>query len=255
MRIRLPFGLSDDDELDPQWILRQIMKAFEESRRVGVDGHIYVGHVCTLTVCLANEEDRAHIHMHLSQEELRTVVEARLKEKGYRTKGPLTFVVVEVAEAKNIIEVSVGLMVPKPAPVDPSEAKTQQAQRSSEAKTQQATRGGVKAPKATAPEQWFVIVTLPRGTEIEARLETFPFAIGRSQELGNSLVIEADSLSRQHAVIEKMGTGFTLKDKDSTNGTFVNGKRLAAGDPEPIAPENKIRFGLNVNVRLEKRTV
>jgi EAL domain-containing protein (putative c-di-GMP-specific phosphodiesterase class I) len=51
-----------------------------------------------------------------------------------------------------------------------------------------------------------------------------PFTIGRKE--GSSLLVVAQGVSRKHAeILETLG-GWQLKDCGSTNGTFVNGRRL-----------------------------
>src|SRR5262245_19354581 len=50
------------------------------------------------------------------------------------------------------------------------------------------------------------------------------FSIGRTP--GNDLVIDDNSLSRRHALIENLGEQFTLTDCGSANGTFVNGRQV-----------------------------
>lgn len=49
--------------------------------------------------------------------------------------------------------------------------------------------------------------------------------IGRGSGCG--LVLDADSVSRKHARIESMGGGHRITDLGSTNGTYVNGQRVA----------------------------
>lgn len=49
--------------------------------------------------------------------------------------------------------------------------------------------------------------------------------IGRAP--GNDVVINDARVSRMHAGLEWNGSGFTLRDLDSANGTFVNSQRLA----------------------------
>src|SRR5437899_731191 len=45
----------------------------------------------------------------------------------------------------------------------------------------------------------------------------------------NDLVIAEDpTLSRKHAVVERTDSGWAVRDLDSRNGTFVNGKRVTA---------------------------
>jgi EAL domain-containing protein (putative c-di-GMP-specific phosphodiesterase class I) len=51
-----------------------------------------------------------------------------------------------------------------------------------------------------------------------------PFVIGRKE--GSSLLVAAQGISRKHAEILETFDGWRIKDCDSTNGTFVNGRRL-----------------------------
>ncbi len=50
------------------------------------------------------------------------------------------------------------------------------------------------------------------------------FTIGRIEN--NDLVVEAQSVSRHHAEIWIQEGNYCLQDLGSTNGTFVNGKRV-----------------------------
>ncbi len=72
--------------------------------------------------------------------------------------------------------------------------------------------------------------------------------IGRKPE--NSIAIPDPHVSGRHAEIQVSDGEFTLKDLGSTNGTFLNGARLAADQPMRITPEDEIRFGERV-VKLE----
>ncbi len=51
-----------------------------------------------------------------------------------------------------------------------------------------------------------------------------PFIIGRKE--GSSLILASDGVSRKHAEILAADDGWLLRDCGSTNGTYVNGKRL-----------------------------
>ncbi len=56
-------------------------------------------------------------------------------------------------------------------------------------------------------------------------LNSFPFQVGRQE--GLSLTINSVKVSRMHAEINLVGNRIILKDKGSTNGTFVNRKKLS----------------------------
>ena len=46
------------------------------------------------------------------------------------------------------------------------------------------------------------------------------------REIDNDIVIDNKLASRHHCVIQKIQEQYFLKDEDSTNGTFLNGRRL-----------------------------
>lgn len=50
-------------------------------------------------------------------------------------------------------------------------------------------------------------------------------------------------VSRKHAVIHRSGTGYSIEDMGSTNGTYVNKKRVKPNAPQVIKPGDEIRFG------------
>lgn len=69
-------------------------------------------------------------------------------------------------------------------------------------------------------------------------LESFPFTIGRSDEA--DLHVDSTRVSREHAIILRQGVEYRVQDNGSTNGTFLNGRRvqdapLADGDMVKIA--------------------
>lgn len=50
-------------------------------------------------------------------------------------------------------------------------------------------------------------------------------------------------VSRRHAVLRNTGGAWTITDLNSTNGTFVNGARIAPNTPMPVYDQVKLRFG------------
>ena len=71
--------------------------------------------------------------------------------------------------------------------------------------------------------------------------------IGRSDE--SDIVLNDPSVSRTHAVVEMSGGGAILRDLDSTNGTFLNGRRIRT---EPLRDGDEVKFG-NTRLRFEAR--
>lgn len=73
--------------------------------------------------------------------------------------------------------------------------------------------------------------------------------IGRGQ--GNDIVIDSNSISRQHARLQKTPAGIFVTDLGSTNKTFVNGVR--ADGPILLRHNDVVRFGdVEADFRIEK---
>lgn len=65
-------------------------------------------------------------------------------------------------------------------------------------------------------------------------------SLGRSDDC--SIVIAAPTISRRHAVITICNGLFTITDLDSTNGTYVDGRRIGRV-PVVVTPQSRITFG------------
>src|SRR5262245_41286713 len=72
-----------------------------------------------------------------------------------------------------------------------------------------------------------------------------PFAIGR--HTSNDLQIPSRSISKSHAQIIVAVDAVIVQDLGSTNGTFVNGKRISA--PTPVGEGDLLQFA-EVELRL-----
>jgi hypothetical protein len=71
--------------------------------------------------------------------------------------------------------------------------------------------------------------------------------VGR--DVTNEIVLGDPEVSRQHARLTRTPAGFVLEDLGSTNGTYVNGERLAA--PRVLTPGDSIGLGENVTLGFE----
>jgi hypothetical protein len=91
------------------------------------------------------------------------------------------------------------------------------------------------APAAEPQDDGTAILQIRQGPGAGAVfvLDTDVVTCGRDG--GNEIVLDGATVSRKHADFHRQGTGFTVSDLDSLNGTYVNGERvrtaaLAAGD-------------------------
>src|SRR5215218_8299139 len=76
------------------------------------------------------------------------------------------------------------------------------------------------------------------GREVEA---TPGAVIGRE---GTDIVLPDPEVSRRHAAIREHGDGVAIEDLGSTNGTFVNDRRIEG--LEPLKDGDSVRFGNTV---------
>ncbi len=51
------------------------------------------------------------------------------------------------------------------------------------------------------------------------------------------------ALSRRHAEIARTDAGWSVVDLQSSNGTYLDDRRLKPGEPSPLAPGCLVRFG------------
>ncbi len=73
----------------------------------------------------------------------------------------------------------------------------------------------------------------------ELRLGAGETSVGSGSE--NDFVIEHATVSRKHAILRREGGSYSIADQGSTNGTFVNGRRIKR--TTAINPGDEISFG------------
>jgi DNA-binding CsgD family transcriptional regulator len=85
----------------------------------------------------------------------------------------------------------------------------------------------------------YLEVWTPAGRELVS-LEAGRLTLGTDP--ANDLALPADpTLSRLHAVLERFEAGWCVRDLDSRNGTFVNGRRIWG--ERPLRPGDELRVG------------
>lgn len=82
-------------------------------------------------------------------------------------------------------------------------------------------------------------------------LEGDSLSIGR--DASNSVQINDAEISRRHAQLQFQGGKYVIEDLGSTNGTHVNGQRLAA--PYVLKPGDVVSFGEQIVLAFESSTV
>ncbi len=87
-----------------------------------------------------------------------------------------------------------------------------------------AVGGSAQATRVASDTEFAVIEIAGRRHRLTADLTT----IGRDSE--QHIVIDDADVSREHAVIERRPDGFRLSDRNSTNGTWVDGVRIDSTD-------------------------
>jgi hypothetical protein len=139
--------------------------------------------------------------------------------------------------------------------VDPTFGEfEQQLKEQDEAKRRAQELGAIVIPKSQTPDVHVIArVTTPDGTR-ETPLVFTPggrrMGVGRGTD--NDLYINDRSVSKIHAalVMNKEGT-LLVSDTGSTNGTFINGRRINYGEARQIADGDVVGFG-DIEVRFRK---
>jgi serine phosphatase RsbU (regulator of sigma subunit) len=72
-------------------------------------------------------------------------------------------------------------------------------------------------------------------------LDATPATVGR--ELGSTVHLPAKAVSRRHAVITCHDDMYYVEDLDSSNGTFVNGKRIHIRTATPLTERDTLQIG------------
>ena len=81
-------------------------------------------------------------------------------------------------------------------------------------------------------------------TSVETSVTSKPIVIGRGE--GSTLLLKDSSVSLNHARVTMRKGKVYIRDLDSTNGIFINGKKVSAAKAKNIVPGDEIKIGLNM---------
>lgn len=84
-----------------------------------------------------------------------------------------------------------------------------------------------------------LVVSLSNGTVQRFDLTEQVISFGRGED--NTVLIDDDFTSTHHARISPRERGWVIEDCGSTNGTWIERKRISS--PTPLAPGMKVRIG------------
>src|SRR5688572_30826144 len=89
-------------------------------------------------------------------------------------------------------------------------------------------------------------LVIRRGPELNKMFELTAPLITLGRDIINDITISDPEMSRQHCQLTRTDDGYTLEDLNSTNGTFINGERLAGS--RSLKNGDNIGFGETVLV-------
>ncbi len=103
---------------------------------------------------------------------------------------------------------------------------------------------------AAEPASAQLVFTSPDGSRLELPTKV-EVMIGREDPISEvfpdvdltSLGGMEKGVSRKHAVIHRSGADYTVEDMASTNGTYINKKRIQPHAPQAIKPGDEVSFG------------
>ena len=213
----------------------------ERVRDEGRKGRIAPHHLVLKVEWGTHSEAPPEILSELKNEVLAAAID-HINDHRYRTLGPV------------IVEAEVDIFTTGIS-VDPNFGEFEEELRR-EDESRRAEKAGIVIPTAAPPMpdiQVIARVTQPNGTR-EIPLIFKPggkrLNVGRASD--NELMLNDASVSKIHAALLMSSEGTLLvADTGSTNGTYVNGRRIAYGESRLIEDGDVVGFG-DVEVRLRK---
>lgn len=107
--------------------------------------------------------------------------------------------------------------------------------------TSSPTLPGPAAPSITPTVRPEWALNKADGTALRLPTESTQMQLGRASD--NNIVLSDVSVSAHHALLKVSVDVLSVTDLGSTNGTFVNGRRLPSNTPTPLQAGDSIRLG------------
>jgi len=84
-------------------------------------------------------------------------------------------------------------------------------------------------------------LTMRQGPRPDQTFELYKDVYTLGREAGNDIIINDAQISRHHARLTLQGDSYVMEDLGSTNGTFVNGRRITG--PTALSPGDMVGLG------------
>ena len=97
-------------------------------------------------------------------------------------------------------------------------------------------------PQDVNSEKKMQVAIYINDTVSHVEIDSFPCIIGRAPE-NAALLLEDKSVSRRHAVIDCIEGAYFIADTDSSNGVFVNDKKLEKNEKRQVHCNDTLRIG------------
>lgn len=200
--------------LQPVQIAKRVIRAMEANQSISVERTLVPNHY----VVQLSPTDHAQFERFQKslERDLAETVAAAARDRGFSL---LSLPRVEIERSEHLapgeVRVKCALVDDAGAPVGP------EAFGAAAGRTQVLDRDRLRAARPKAPQAWLEMAGESRRIDLDVPTIT----LGRSPE--NDVVVDDRRVSRRHAEVRVRLGKHTLYDLGSTNGTFVNGRRIS----------------------------
>lgn len=106
----------------------------------------------------------------------------------------------------------------------------------------QRLKGSTRPPKPEPKSERLTLVSMNAPTRISIDVNKDEYVLGKSKDKADYAIVFNKMISRSHCKVNKTESGYTVTDLQSTNGTFVNKKRLVPRVPQKIKNGDVVRL-------------
>lgn len=97
------------------------------------------------------------------------------------------------------------------------------------------------------------VLRLPDGAAIIIPPDGLPVALGRDPAFPHASAFDMfDNVSRRHMTVWFDGTTISVNDNGSSNGTWVDGRRLEPGTRTEVGPGQQLRLASDVTISIDR---